>query len=183
MLLSHVSQPTKIVTFQLLLSTQILEDADTSLRYQSHCSDILNALGDKFKFGSLEDLMATVASAMVDMAEILLKCKIVSCLYCIITGNLSVIQLSSLQYLMDLLRSIVVYLPIFSTSLFMAHQSEADTPPKFVDVICTLFKASFDDSNEGSGACNRTTWESLTRMTLQLLSAMAWVSPEDQALK
>ncbi|KLO18422.1 hypothetical protein SCHPADRAFT_899814 [Schizopora paradoxa] len=166
-LLSHTSQPAKILTFQVLMSTQILEDADAGLRYQFHCSEILNALGDKLKFKTLEDLMTTVASEMVDMAKILLDCKI----------------LSSLQILMELLRSIVVYLPLFSSSLLCLHPSEIDVSPKFVDVICKLFKTSFDFSKESSGDGCRMAWESLTRTTLHLLSAMVWLSPEEQALK
>jgi len=151
----------------VLLSAHISEDVDISSKYQSCCSDVLQALGDKFKFGSLEDLMTIVATEMVNMAELLFNCNI----------------LLPLQGLMELLRTIVVYIPIFSTSLLAAHQKGDDTPPRIVDLFCKLLKASFDSPKQVAEIKNRMSWEALARVTLHLLAAMAWVVPEDQAFK
>jgi len=84
---------------------------------------------------------------------------------------------------MELLHSIVVCLPIYSTSLLSAHQKEVDSPPKLLDLICNLVKTSFDVPTQNAESTTQKEWEALTRSALHFLAAMVWVAPEDQAFR
>ncbi|EJD02972.1 uncharacterized protein FOMMEDRAFT_168072 [Fomitiporia mediterranea MF3/22] len=99
MLFSHVSKASKTLTFQYLLSADSLNES-----YQQACSEILEALGSKYKFSTLHGLMVAVAKQLILMANNLWEHN----------------HFGHLRALLELLSSTMSYIPSFTSAVLQA---------------------------------------------------------------
>ncbi|KAH8119396.1 hypothetical protein DFH11DRAFT_1564797 [Phellopilus nigrolimitatus] len=152
MLFSHTYRVSKTLTFHFLLSASIPSNED----YERACSSILEALGTKYKYGTFDALMGQVADSFRSMSVILWETKLTK----------------HLMALFDLLSSIMIYIPCFTSAILQPSLNHQNGPSTFLRVLCDIALKSNDLKEQ-----RNTLGESspvLVHSVLNLVETIAW---------
>ncbi|KAI5123947.1 hypothetical protein M0805_006361 [Coniferiporia weirii] len=156
MLFSHTCKVSETLTFHYLLSVSMPLNQD----YQRACSSILEVLGAKYRFTSIEKLMDRIAEGFISMSNILWKAAL----------------FKHLRALFDLLSSTIIHIPAFTSSILRTTLGHGDEFLPFLNVLSSIALKSLEikehKDTEGDGD------SLLIHSMLNLVETIVWTVPE-----